>query len=251
MGEEGRRRKPGRKGPGRQSWEREGQVPACWGQDPAEAGSELQGPWDGRFSLCLSPDPLSSAFRFPPPTTHLRKLHPPSSPLTRPPLPPFPLILGSEGGQVFELRMEEGAGGEGAGQNNSLQLHQARPAPPPAARRQSYNIHEAHEYAVCSLWGWGLLGSASPFTIPRGLPGEEAVVWGRRGPPDVEPDEGGGEPVAVGGRSHRGARGWGDLLREDPRSLEPQSHHRGSCWGPRRPGFRVALSRGPFWPGWE
>lgn len=97
VGEEGRRRQPGRKGPGSQSRETEGQVPACWGRMAAETGSEPQGPWDGQFPTPFSPQTpylQPSGSHLPP---HTSKLHPPSSPPARPSLPPFPLILGPEG----------------------------------------------------------------------------------------------------------------------------------------------------------
>lgn len=85
VGEEGRRRQPGRKGPGSQSRETEGQVPACWGRMAAETGSEPQGPWDGQFPTPFSPQTpylQPSGSHLPP---HTSKLHPPSSP-PRPPL---------------------------------------------------------------------------------------------------------------------------------------------------------------------
>ena len=98
---------------------------------------------------------------------------------------------------MFELRVGEGpgeAGEGGTGQNLSLNPTRPGPAPPPASRRLSYNIHEPHEYAMFSLWGGGSHSALSPPLPLPGLPGEEAAVWGRgkEGAPDVEPDEGGG-----------------------------------------------------------
>lgn len=97
--EEGRRRKPGRKGPGSQSREREGQVPACWGRMAAETGSEPQGPRDGQFPTPSSPQApyLQPSGSHRPPHTHLEATPTIFSSPPRPPLPPFPLILGPEG----------------------------------------------------------------------------------------------------------------------------------------------------------
>lgn len=75
----------------------------------------------------------------------------------------------------------------------STPLGQDQPSPP-ASRRPSYNIHEPHEYAISSLWGGGLtrlcslLHHSLDYAEKRQL-GEEGK---RGGPPDVEPDEGGG-----------------------------------------------------------
>lgn len=104
------------------------------GQDPAEAGSELQGPWDGQFSPLPLPRPLIFSLQVP--TSHHTHLETTPTIFSPHPPPHFLLSLLSwaqKGVGVFELRVEEGAGGEGgAGQNLSLNSTRPRPAPSPS-----------------------------------------------------------------------------------------------------------------------
>lgn len=166
VGEEGRRRKPGRKGPGSQSKERAGQVPACWGRMAAEAGSEPQGPGMDSFPPLLLPSPLISGPQVP--TSHHTHLEATPT-IFSPPAPHFLLSLLSWAQKdvgVSELRVGEGVRVGGRVRTfPSTPSGQHQPSPP-GSRRPSYNIHEPHEYAMSSLWGGGLAGSAFPFSTP-------------------------------------------------------------------------------------
>lgn len=130
-GDEGRRKKKeAGKGPGSQSREREGQVPACWGRMAAETGSKPQGPWDGQFPTPSSPQPpylRPSGSYLPPHTPRSSTPH-----LLPPPAPHFLLSLLSWAQKDVgesELRVGEGAGA--GGQNLSLNSTGPGPAPSP------------------------------------------------------------------------------------------------------------------------
>lgn len=85
-----------------------------------------------------------------------------------------------------------GLGGERVRTFSSTPPGQDQPSPP-ASRRPSYNIHEPHEYAMSSLWGGGLTRLGFPLHHSLNHPEKRQLgEKGKRGPPDVEPDEGGG-----------------------------------------------------------
>lgn len=130
--------------------------------------------------------------------------------LLPPPAPHFLLSLLSWAQKrvgVFELRVGVRRGG---GSEPFAQLHQAKASPLPQPLVDSHIIFMRLMNTQCAHCGAGVsLGSASPCTIP-GITGRRSGSLGKEGAPDVEPDEGGGGNRSLtGGRSHRGAGGWG------------------------------------------
>lgn len=124
----GRRKKKeaGKEGPRQPEQGESGAGPGVLGQDGCGGRIGAAGAlgWTASHP-CFSPAPLSPALRFPPPTTHTSKLHPPSFPRP-PPTSSFPLSWAQKDVGVSELRVGEGVcvcGGTG----QNLSLNSARP----------------------------------------------------------------------------------------------------------------------------